>query len=82
MERYWPSYPEEYQVTEGTVNKNGSWAKIEKEITYATLVELTKIVSVVLDRLSPPIDYCQASARRIESAHLAAEVRVGTPSLA
>jgi hypothetical protein len=50
MERYWPSYQEEYQVTDGTVYKNGSWAKIEKGIhlriaghSYvATLVEFTK----------------------------------------
>jgi hypothetical protein len=50
MERYWPSYQEEYQVTEGTVYKNGSWAKIEKgthlriagHSYVATLVEFTK----------------------------------------
>jgi hypothetical protein len=50
MERYWPSYQEEYQVTDGTVYKNGSWAKIEKgthlriagRSYVATLVEFTK----------------------------------------
>jgi len=50
MERYWPSYQEEYEVTDGTVYKNGSWAKIQKGVhlriagqSYvATLVEFTK----------------------------------------
>jgi hypothetical protein len=50
MERYWPSYEEEYQVTVGTVYKNGSWAKMQKGIhlriaghSYvATFVEFTK----------------------------------------
>jgi tetratricopeptide (TPR) repeat protein len=30
MERYWPSYQEDYQVTDGTVYKNGSWANMQK----------------------------------------------------
>jgi hypothetical protein len=29
MERYWPSYREEYQVTDATVYKNGSLAKMQ-----------------------------------------------------
>jgi hypothetical protein len=29
MERYWPSYQEDYQVTDGTVYKNGSWTKLQ-----------------------------------------------------
>jgi hypothetical protein len=32
MERYWPNSEEEYQVTEGTVYKNGSWAKMQKGV--------------------------------------------------
>jgi hypothetical protein len=50
MERYWPSYEEQYQVTDGTVYKNGSWAKMQKGVhlriaghSYvATFVEFTK----------------------------------------
>jgi len=50
MERYWPSYREDYHVTDGTVYKNGSWANIQKGIylrivghSYvATFVEFTK----------------------------------------
>jgi hypothetical protein len=50
MERYWPIYEEEYQVTEGTVYKNGSWARMQKGVhlriagrSYvATFVEFTK----------------------------------------
>jgi tetratricopeptide (TPR) repeat protein len=30
MERYWPSYQEDYQVTDSTVYKNGSWANMQK----------------------------------------------------
>ena len=29
MERYWPSYEEDYQVTDSTVYKNGSLAKLQ-----------------------------------------------------
>jgi tetratricopeptide (TPR) repeat protein len=29
MERYWPSYQEDYQVTDSTVYKNGSWANMQ-----------------------------------------------------
>jgi hypothetical protein len=29
MERYWPSYQEEYQVTDATIYKNGSLAKMQ-----------------------------------------------------
>jgi hypothetical protein len=29
-ERYWPSYQEDYQVTDRTVYKNGSWANMQK----------------------------------------------------
>jgi hypothetical protein len=50
MERYWPSYEEEYQVTAGTVYRNGSWDKMQKGVhvriagqSYvATFVEFTK----------------------------------------
>jgi tetratricopeptide (TPR) repeat protein len=30
MERYWPSYQEDYQVTDSTVYKHGSWANMQK----------------------------------------------------
>jgi hypothetical protein len=30
MERYWPSYQEDYQVTDATIYKNGSWANVQK----------------------------------------------------
>src|SRR5580704_11736248 len=30
MERYWPSYQEDYQVTDSTVYENGSWASMQK----------------------------------------------------
>jgi hypothetical protein len=33
MERSWPSYLEDYQVTDGTVYKNGSWANLQKGVT-------------------------------------------------
>ena len=50
MERYWPSYEEDYQVSDSTVYKNGSWDKMQKGVhvriagqSYlATLVEFTK----------------------------------------
>ena len=50
MERYWPSYQEDYQVTDSTLYKNGSWADIQKGVhvriagrSYeATFVEFTK----------------------------------------
>jgi hypothetical protein len=29
MERYWPGYQEDYQVTDSTVYKNGSWANMQ-----------------------------------------------------
>jgi Flp pilus assembly protein TadD len=49
MERYWPSYQEDYQVTDGTVYKNGSWAsmhngshvRIAGNSYVATIVEFT-----------------------------------------
>ena len=49
MERYWPSYQEDYQVTDSTVYKNGSWAnmqkgshvRIEGHSYVATFVEFT-----------------------------------------
>jgi len=45
-------------------------------------LQIHEVMSGVLDRLSHLPIAGQASPRRIESAHLAAEVRVGTPSLA
>jgi hypothetical protein len=30
MERYWPSYSEDYSTTGATVYKNGSWATVQK----------------------------------------------------
>jgi tetratricopeptide (TPR) repeat protein len=49
MEGYWPSYQEDYQVTDSTVYKNGSWANMQKgshvriagHSYVATLVEFT-----------------------------------------
>jgi tetratricopeptide (TPR) repeat protein len=49
MERYWPGYQEDYQVPDGTVYKNGSWASMQNgsqvriagNSYVATIVEFT-----------------------------------------
>jgi tetratricopeptide (TPR) repeat protein len=66
MESYWPSYQEDYQVTDSTVYKNGSWANMQKGCQVriaghsyvATFVELT---TQIVDKGAGAVDEHRAT---------------------